>query len=183
MEDYPRTLIRALEENPPNPTWDFANRNYLTDLECPPEEMNAIHQYGIELQKRAWEIAAEGQEYQENTANVSYTQVEGRADRGGAQVKESSVPPSSRTSLFEHAPSAKFGELSMQLPKQKTEHEVIVHVQDDDQELVLMEESRMGEQQKQVVVEDEEQEKGKRVDPESSSPPPSQQHLPAQQHW
>ena len=79
------------------------------------------------------------------------------------------MPPSSRTSLFERAPSEKSGELSMQLPKQKTEHEVIVHVQDDDQELVLMEESRMGEQQKQVVVEDEEQEKGKRVDPESSS--------------
>ena len=57
----------------------------------------------------------------------------------------------------------------MQLPKQKTEQEVIVHVQDEDQELVLMEAGRMGEQQKQVVVEDEEQEKGKRVDPESSS--------------
>ena len=74
-EDYPRALMRTLVENPPNPIWDFANRNYLTDLERPPEEMNAIHQYGIELQRRAWEIVAEGHEDQENTANVSYTQV------------------------------------------------------------------------------------------------------------
>ena len=172
--------MRTMEENPSNARWDYANRNYLTDLKCPPAEMNAIDQYGIELQRRAWEIVTEGQQDQENTANVSYTQVEGRADRGRAQAKESSVPPSSRTSLFERAPSEKPGELSMQQPKQRTEQNVIVHVQDEDQESVLMEEGRMGEHQNQVVVE---QEKGKRVDPESSSPPPSQQHLPAQQHW
>ena len=179
MEDYPRALMRAMEENSPNARWDFAKRNYLTDLECPPEEMNAIHQYGIELQRRAWEQVAQWQDAQENTANVSYIQVEGRAVRVGAQAKESSVPPSGRTSLFKRAPSEKSGELSMKLPKQRTEQEVIVHVQDEGQELVLMEEGRMGEHQNQVVVE---QEKGKRVDPESSPSPP-QQHSPAQQHW
>ena len=179
MEDYPRALMRAMEENSPNARWDFAKINYLTDLECPPEEMNAIHQYGIELQRRAWEQVAQWQDAQENTANVSYIQVEGRAVRVGAQAKESSVPPSGRTSLFKRAPSEKSGELSMKLPKQRTEQEVIVHVQDEGQELVLMEEGRMGEHQNQVVVE---QEKGKRVDPESSPSPP-QQHSPAQQHW
>ena len=81
MEDYPRALMRAMKENPPNARWDFANRNYLTDLECPQGETNAIHHYRIELQRRAWEILAEGQDDQENTTNVSYTQVEGRADR------------------------------------------------------------------------------------------------------
>ena len=81
MEGYPRALMRALEENPPNPMWDFADRNSLTDLECLPEEINAIHQYGIEPQMRAWEMVTEGQEDQENTSNVSYTQAEGRADR------------------------------------------------------------------------------------------------------
>ena len=84
---------------------------------------------------------------------------------------ESSIPPSSRTSLFERSPSEKSGEL-----------EVYVHVVDEGQELVLMKEGRIGEQQNQVVVEEEEQEKGKRVDPVSSSPPPPQQHSPAQQH-
>ena len=79
--------------------------------------------------------------------------------------------------------SEKSGELSIQLPKQRTEQEVIVHVQNKDQELALMEGGRMGEQQKQVMVEDEEQEKGKKVHPESSSPPPPpQQHSPTQQH-
>ena len=132
MEDYPRALMRAMEENSPNARWDFAKRNYLTDLECPPEEMNAIHQYGIELQRRAWEQVAQWQDAQENTANVSYIQVEGRTDMGGTQAKESSVTPSSRTSLFERAPSKKSGEMSMQLPKQMAEQEVIAHVQDED---------------------------------------------------
>ena len=45
------------------------------------------------------------------------------------------MPLSSRTSLFERAPSERSGELSMQLRKQSTEQEVIVHVQDEDQEL------------------------------------------------
>ena len=94
--------------------------------------MNAIHQYGIELHRRAWKIVAEGQEDQGNTANVSYIQVEGRTDMGGTQAKESSVTPSSRTSLFERAPSKKSGEMSMQLPKQMAEQEVIAHVQDED---------------------------------------------------
>ena len=138
MEDYPRALMRAMEENSPNARWDFAKRNYLTDLECPPEEMNAIHQYGIELQRRAWEQVAQWQDAQENTANVSYIQVEGRAVRVGAQAKESSVPPSGRTSLFKRAPSEKSGELSMKLPKQRTEQEVIVPVQNEDQPLVFM---------------------------------------------
>ena len=42
------------------------------------------------------------------------------------------MPPSSRTSLFERAPSKKSGEMSMQLPKQMAEQEVIAHVQDED---------------------------------------------------
>ena len=33
VEEYPRALMRAMEENPPNARWDFANRNYLIDLE------------------------------------------------------------------------------------------------------------------------------------------------------
>ena len=97
--------------------------------------MNAIYQYRIELQMRAWEIVAEEPEGQENTTNVSCTQVEKRANSGGSNAKESSVPLSSRTSLFERAPSERSGELSMQLRKQSTEQEVIVHVQDEDQEL------------------------------------------------
>ena len=120
MEDYQRTLMRAMEENPPNARWDFNNRNCLTGLECSPEEMNAIHQYGIKLFRRAWERSAEGQEDQQNTASVSYTQVEGGADGAGAQAKESSVPPSGRTSLLERAPSEQYRELSMLRPKQST---------------------------------------------------------------
>ena len=38
MEAYPRALMRTMEETPPKARWEFANRNYLTDLECPPEE-------------------------------------------------------------------------------------------------------------------------------------------------
>ena len=52
----------------------------------------------------------------------------------------------------------------MKLPKQRTEQEVIVHVQDEGQELVLMEEGRMGEHQNQVVVE-EKKEKGEGLQP------------------
>ena len=78
--------------------------------------------------KEHQERVKERREDQENTANVSYTRVEGKADRGGAHAKESSAPPSSQPSLFERAPSEKSGELPMQLPKQRTEQEVIVHV-------------------------------------------------------
>ena len=87
MEAYPRALMRTMEETPPKARWEFANRNYLTDLECPPEEMNAIHQYGIELLKLAREIAS-GQDYQENTANGSYTSREERRQGRSASQGE-----------------------------------------------------------------------------------------------
>ena len=79
-------------------------------MQSPPEEMYAIHVYGIELQRRAWEIVSRGQHDEEITVNVSYILVEGsRADSDGAQAKESSVSSSSRTSLFQLAPSENLG--------------------------------------------------------------------------
>lgn len=48
------------------PRRDFTHWNYLTDLVCSPEDMSATHDYGIEQQRRAWELVAAAQDQREN---------------------------------------------------------------------------------------------------------------------
>lgn len=47
------------------PRRDFTHWNYLTGLVCSPEDMNAIHDYGIALQRRAWKSVAAAQDHRE----------------------------------------------------------------------------------------------------------------------
>ena len=104
--DYPRALVKAMAEHPPRS--EFSNWSYLTAMACSSEETYAIHDYGVELRRRAWAIAAAAK-YHRNTADVSHEQVEARADDRGASAKESGALPSSRFSLFEHGSSEKSG--------------------------------------------------------------------------
>ena len=82
--DYASDLVRESAEYPPE--WDFSNWTFVTVLECTPEETPAVHDYGFELQRRAWAIVTAVQ-HQRDTADVNVTQVEARADRRRASAK------------------------------------------------------------------------------------------------
>ena len=114
--DYPRALVKAMAEYPPR--WDFSNLTYLTDLACNPEETFAIHEYGFQLQRRAWAILNAVQ-HQRDTDDVNVTQAEARAERRRTSAKESGAQPSSQASLFDFSSSEKSAVLSKQTPSQK----------------------------------------------------------------
>ena len=52
--DYPRALVKAMAEYPWG--WNFSNWNCVTDISCSPGEKSAIHENGVGLQRRKWEI-------------------------------------------------------------------------------------------------------------------------------
>ena len=101
--DYSDALRRATVVEI-TPKWDSSTWNYQTQLDCPAEETEAIQQYGVEIQKRAYEIACELQD-QQDAAEASRAQMEARAERKGAQAKESHAPPSSQTHLMQKSSS------------------------------------------------------------------------------
>ena len=53
--DYSDALRQAIAEMLPK--WDFSTWEYQTQLACSAEETEAIQQYGVAIQKRAYEIA------------------------------------------------------------------------------------------------------------------------------
>ena len=164
--DYPIALVKSMAEFPPR--WDFSNWTYLTDLACAPEEASAIHEYGLELQRRAWTILYAVQ-HQRDTDNVNVIQVEARADRRRAPAKKSGALPSSQAYLFEFASREKSAVLSKQTPSQKqatSEHE-----KPEDLELVLVGEGRRAEQPEDMM----EHEQQPQATPQTFAPllPPS----------
>ena len=141
--DCASALVRAWAEYPPR--WDFSNWNYRTNMGCSPEETYSIHDYGVELRRRAWTIVAT--QCHRDTADVSHEQVERRTDDRGASAKESGALLSSQSSLNESASSEESGVLLKQQPqpKQTTHHEEEERRKpkeqdDEDQQLVFMEE-------------------------------------------
>ena len=69
------------------PKWDFSIWDHQTQLAYPAEETEAIQQYGVEIQRRAYEIVCELQEDQRDAAEASRAQIEGtsRMERGTGQ--------------------------------------------------------------------------------------------------
>ena len=96
--DYSDALRQAIAEMPPK--WDFSTWDYQTQLACSAEETEAIQQYGVAIQRRAYEIVCELQN-QRDAAEASRAQTEAGAERKGAQAKESHAPPSSQTHLMQ----------------------------------------------------------------------------------
>ena len=131
--DYPRAVVKAMAELPP--MWDFYKWTHLTDLACTPEETFAIHEYGYELQRRAWAILYAAQ-HQRDTHDANVILVKARADRRRASPKESGALPSGQASLFEFASSEKSAVLSKQtLSQQQATSE---REKPEDQGLVLV---------------------------------------------
>lgn len=150
--DHATAVGIAWRECPP--PWSFSNWNYQTDLACSPEERNAIHEYGVDLQRRAWAIVVAAQ-HQRDTADVNAQQVEVRADRRGVPAKKSSAQPSSQTSLLELSSSENSAILSMQQPPPKQIADTSRRDENGVDELKQMEEGRRMEEQELVSVEPE----------------------------
>eukprot|EP00904_Undaria_pinnatifida_P012419 jgi/Undpi1/8307/HiC_scaffold_25.g10776.m1 len=100
--DYSDALRQAIAKM--RPKWDFSTWDYRTVLACSAEETEAIHQYGVEQRRRACEIVS-GLQDQRDVPEASRAQVEARAERKGAQAKESHAPPSSQTPLMQQLSS------------------------------------------------------------------------------
>ena len=129
--------------------WDFSNWTYLTEMSCSPGEMNAIHEYGIKVERRARDTVATAQDHRDTT-DMNDDRVEA-SDREGAPAEESSALPSSGASLFAHGSSEKSGVV----PKQQPHPMQITDL--EDQQFVLMEGSRKMEKQDQEVEQQEQQ--------------------------
>ena len=112
-----------------------------------PDEINAIHDYGIKLRRRAWEIVAEAKQHRD-TADHSHEQVEA-AHGKGAPAQESCAQLPSSVSLFEHGSSEMSGEMAIQEPLKQDEGLVVDEqgATSQAQELMFMEET---EQQEEV---------------------------------
>ena len=116
--DYSVALRQATAEMPPK--WDSSTWNYQTQLACSAEETEAIQQYGVAIQRRAYEIVCELQN-QRDAAEASRAQIEARAERNGVQAKESHAPPSSQTHLMQKPSSENAaGSLEHQPEQQRT---------------------------------------------------------------
>ena len=100
--DYSGALRQAIAEMPPK--WDFSTWDYQTQLACSAEETEATQQYGVEIPRRAYEIVCELQD-QRDAVEASRAQIKARAERKGAQAKESHAPPSSETHLMQQSSS------------------------------------------------------------------------------
>ena len=100
--DYSNALRQAIAEMPSK--WDFTTWDYQTQLACSAAETEAIQQYGVAIQRRAYEIVCELQD-QRDAAEASRAQTEARAERKGAQAKESHALPSSQTNLMQKSSS------------------------------------------------------------------------------
>ena len=97
-----RPYIGCIAEVPPE--WDFSTCDYQTQLACSAEETEAIQQYGIAIQRRAYETECELQ-HQRDAAEARRAQTEEREERRGAQAKESHAPPSCQNHLMQKSSS------------------------------------------------------------------------------
>ena len=95
----------------------FQARLAQQKITCTQEGRDAIHEYGVELQRRAREIVAAAQDHRD-TADINDERVE-TEDREGAPAQESSALPSSGASLFAHGSSKKSGVTPKQQPQPK----------------------------------------------------------------
>ena len=100
--DYSDALRQAIAEVPTK--WDFSTWDYQTQLACSAEKTEAIQQYGVPIQRRAYETVCKLQD-QRDAAEASRAQTEARAQRRGAQAKKSHAPPSSHTHLRQKSSS------------------------------------------------------------------------------
>ena len=171
--DFPRAPYEAMQEQ--QPRWDFRNWDYRTILAQTPDERDAIHQYQVDPQRRAWAKVAAAQ-HQRDTADIN-AQLEAAAGRRGPQTQASNALPSSRAPLVAARESSrKTAKLSLHSPqlKQMSNNREDKRegqgtwVQDEDQALVIVDECRFGEQQEQQVVVVQEPRSGESL----SSPPP-----------
>ena len=100
------------------PKWDFSTWDYQTQLTCSAEESEAIQQYGVAMQRRAYEMGCELQD-QRDAAEASRAQTKARAERKGAQAKESHAPPSGQTHLMPTSSRENAARSLEHLPKQQ----------------------------------------------------------------
>ena len=82
--EFTNAVARAWAEYPPS--WDLTGWSHQTDLACTQEERDAIHEYGFDLQRRA-RAAVD----QRDTTDVSYAQLEPRADRASPGEQHPSI--------------------------------------------------------------------------------------------
>ena len=101
--NYFDALWQAIAEMSPK-KWDVSTWDYQTLLACSAEETEAIQQYGVEIQRQAYEVVCELQD-QRDAAEASRAQIKARAERKGPQAEESHVPLSSKTHLMQQSSS------------------------------------------------------------------------------
>lgn len=113
-------------------------------MACSPGEMNAIHEYRIELERRSSEIVAAAQDHRDTTV-FNDERVEA-ADGDGARANESGALSSSGTFLFAHGSSEKSGVVAKQQTQPTTQ------ITDrEDRQFPFIEGSRKLEEQDQEV--------------------------------
>ena len=100
--DCSDALRQAIAEM--RPKWDSSTWDYQTHLAFSAQEREAIQQYRVEKQRRAYEIVCELQD-QRDAAEASRAQIEARAEGKGAQAKESHAPQSSQAQLMQESSS------------------------------------------------------------------------------
>ena len=69
--DYTSALVGAWPEHPPR--WAFSGWTYQTLLAFTPGERNVIHEYGVELQRRALVMVAASPKPEEHSRRQSHT--------------------------------------------------------------------------------------------------------------
>ena len=147
MAYYPKGLAKAMEEYPSR--WDFSQWNCLAEMALRPEDRNEIHEDGIKLRRRAWEIVAQAKEHRD-TVDHSHEQVK-EAHGKGAPAQRSAAQPSSSASLVKHGSSEMSGEMPIREPLTVQDEGLVVDEQgttSQAQELIFMEDTT---QQKGVV--------------------------------
>ena len=102
-----------------SPKRDFSTWDYQTQRACSAEETEAIQQYEVAIQRRAYEIVCELQD-QRDATGASRAQTEARAERKRAQAKESHSPPFSQTHLMQKSSSKNAARSLQHQPEQQT---------------------------------------------------------------